>query len=55
MNKFVTGIILGSALGLVGVQYTMQNSSTKRKIMKKGKRAIHKAENMMEDMSGDIW
>jgi len=55
MNKFATGIILGSLLGMVGVEYTMHNSSAKRKIVKKGKKAINKAENMMEDMSGDIW
>lgn len=55
MNKFATGIIIGSLLGMVGVEYTRHNSSAKRKIIKNGKKAINKAGNMMEDMSSDIW
>lgn len=55
MNRFTTGIILGSVLGMVGVQYTMHNPSAKRKIMKNSKKAINKAGNIMEDVSSDIW
>lgn len=55
MNKFARGLLIGSALGMVGLEFTMHNSTAKRKIMKKGRKAINKAENMMEDMSGDIW
>ena len=55
MNKFARGMLLGSVIGMVGLEFTMHNSNAKRKLMKKGKKAINKAENMMEDMSGDIW
>lgn len=55
MNKFARGILIGSVLGMVGLEFSMHNSTAKRKIMKKGRKAINKAENMMEDMSGDIW
>ncbi|MDD3570087.1 MAG: hypothetical protein PHY44_03175 [Lachnospiraceae bacterium] len=55
MNKFARGILIGSVLGMVGLEFTMHNSTAKRKLMKNGKKAINKAENMMEDLSGDIW
>lgn len=56
MNKFTTGMILGGLMAVAGAEYVMMNSSAKKKMMKKGKKVLNKAEDMIEDMSGsDIW
>jgi hypothetical protein len=55
MKKFMAGMLAGTALLIAGAEYMDMNKSTKRKIMKKGKAIANKAEDMIEDMSGDMF
>lgn len=50
MNKFTTGMLVGSAAAIMGVGYLMQDKKTYRKMMKKGKKMAVKAEEVMDDM-----
>lgn len=55
MNRLATGLIIGGILGVAGVGYMSTSNSTKRKMMKKGKKAVNKAEHVLDDMSSDMW
>lgn len=55
MHKFTTGFLAGSLIAAVGVGYCMSDANTRKKIMKNGKKMASKAENLMEDVKGDIW
>ncbi|MCI8342245.1 MAG: hypothetical protein HFE62_03405 [Firmicutes bacterium] len=55
MRKFTTGVVLGGIMALAGAEYMMMNKSAKNKIVKKGKKVLNKAENVIDDISSDIW
>ena len=55
MNKFITGMLTGGALMIAGAEFMNMNKSTKRKMMHKGRRLMDKAEDALEDISGEIW
>lgn len=54
MNKFATGMLLGSAAALMGVGYLMQDQKRYRKMVKKGKRMAVKAEEVIDDLMDDL-
>ena len=54
MNKFTTGVLLGSVAALAGVGYLMQDKKSYHKLVKKGKRMAVKAEEVMDDMIDDL-
>ena len=55
MNKIATSLIIGSVIGIAGAGYMSSSNSTKRKMMKKGKKVVNKAGQALEDMSNDMW
>lgn len=54
MNKFTTGILIGSAAAVAGISYLVQDQRTCRRVMKKGKKAAVKAEEIIDDMMDDL-
>lgn len=55
MNKFVSGMFLGSAVAVAGYTLMCMSEYDKRKAVRKGKRIINKAENAIDDFAHDIW
>ena len=56
MKKVTTGVVLGGLMALAGTEYMLMNKSAKRKMVRKGKKVLNKAENMIDDISnGDVW
>lgn len=55
MNKFVSGVFLGSAVAMAGYTLMCMSEYDKRKAVRKGKRIINKAENAIDDFAHDIW
>lgn len=50
MNKFSTGLLLGSITAIAGVSYMIQDQKMYKKVMKKGKNMAVKAEEVVDDM-----
>lgn len=55
MRKFASGLITGGILGAVGLTIAMSDRSTRKKIMKSGKRALNEAADMADDVRSKIW
>ena len=55
VNRIATGIIIGGILGAIGAEYASINSSAKRKVIRQGKKVMSKAEDVLEDLSKDMW
>lgn len=56
MNKLTTGLVIGSLMGVAGAGYLRMNNSARKKVVRKGKKIMNKAENMIDDMSSaDMW
>ena len=55
MKRIATGLIIGGILGAIGAEYVSMNNSTKRKVIRQGKKVINKAEDVLDDLSKDIW
>jgi len=54
MNKFSTGLLIGGAAVVASAAYLSQNQRTKNRIIKKGKKAVVKAEEVIDDMMDTI-
>lgn len=55
MNKIATGLVVGGLLGMAGAGYMASTNTTKKKIMRKGKKVMNKAEHALDDISSDMW
>ena len=55
MNKFVSGLVMGSAIAAAGYTFICMNNSDRRRIVKKGKKIIDKAEDAIDDLTHDMW
>lgn len=54
MKKFAAGIIMGGAMACAGIGYLMQDQKARRKMVKKGKKMVVRAEEVMDDLMDDI-
>lgn len=54
MNRFATGLLVGGIVTVAGISCLMQDQSTYRKMMRKGKKMAVKAEEVIDDMVDDI-
>lgn len=50
MNKFTTGMLIGTAMTAAGVGYLMKDKRAYQTVAKKGKRAVAKAEEAIDDV-----
>ena len=55
MNKFAVGILLGCAVAVAGAEYMGMSKSSKRKVMRKGRMLVDKAEDALEDIGKEMW
>jgi len=46
MGKFSNGLIAGSAIGALGVVIALSDKRTKRKMIRDGRRAVHKVNRL---------
>jgi hypothetical protein len=51
MKKFTTGLIAGSVIGVVGLTYAMSDKKTRRRMMRDGRRMMHKTNGMIDNIS----
>ena len=50
MGKFASGLITGGALGAIGLAIAVSDRRTRKKMLKDGRKAMHKANNFMNHM-----
>lgn len=50
MKKFTSGLLTGSLIGLVGVAWAISDTKTRRRMARQGKRAMHKANEVFENV-----
>ena len=50
MNRFTTGMIVGSIVGAVGVMMKDTDKKSRRKMLKSSKKAMRKASAIMDDI-----
>lgn len=55
MNKFAAGILLGCAVAAAGAEYMSMSKSSKKKVMRKGRMLVDKAEDALEDIGKEMW
>ncbi len=55
MNKFISGLVMGSAIAAAGYTFAVMSSSDRRRVVKKGKKMIDKAEEAIDDLTHDMW
>ena len=55
MNKFAVGILLGCAVAAAGAEYMGMSKNSKRKVMRKGRMLVDKAEDALEDIGKEMW
>jgi hypothetical protein len=51
MRRFTTGLIAGSVIGMVGLTYAMSDKKTRRRMMKDGRRAMHKTNGLIDNIT----
>ena len=54
MNKFATGMLLGSAAAMAGMGYLMKDKRTYQRLARKGKKMVVKAEEAIDDIMDDM-
>lgn len=54
MNKFTTGVLIGSAMAMAGIGYMMQDKKAYQKVAKKGKKMVIKAEEAIDDIMDNM-
>ncbi|MCL2169988.1 MAG: hypothetical protein FWB74_08190 [Defluviitaleaceae bacterium] len=47
MGKFSSGLIAGSAIGALGLAIALSDKRTKRKMLRDGKRVVHRLNRFM--------
>ena len=51
MNGFATGVIAGSILGIMGMNYLMSDAKTRRRMMRGQRRALRKTEDLINGVT----
>lgn len=54
MNRFANGLLIGGMATMAGAAYLAQNKRARNKIVKKGKKTVMKAEEVLDDMMDDL-
>lgn len=54
MGRFSTGLMAGSILGAIGVGMIMNDTMTRRKMIKNGKKFMYKAEDVLDAMADSV-
>lgn len=52
MGKLTTGIVLGGVIGISSLALMNMDRRDMRRVQKKGKRLMNKAEDLMDDLKG---
>ena len=47
MGKFASGLIAGGALGVIGLAIAVSDKRTRKKMLRDGRKALHKANDFM--------
>jgi len=55
MNRFVSGIVMGSAMAMAGYCLLNMNETDKKKMARTGRKMINKAEDVIDDITDSIW
>lgn len=50
MNKFATGIVVGSLIGAAATMATNMDNKSRRRMRKKGKRMMNRAEEVIDNI-----
>ena len=50
MGRFTGGLITGGAIGAIGLAWALSDKRTRKRMLKDGKRAIHKANDFIHHM-----
>ncbi|MCL2397669.1 MAG: YtxH domain-containing protein [Defluviitaleaceae bacterium] len=50
MGRFASGLIAGGALGAIGLAIAMSDKRTRKRMLKDGRKAMHKANNFIHHM-----
>ena len=55
MNKFMSGVVMGSSIAAAGYTLMCMSNSDRKKVVRKGKKLVNKAEDVIDDLTQDIW
>ncbi len=55
MNKFMSGLVMGSAIAAAGYTLMCMSNSDRKRVMRKGKKLMNKAEDVIDDFTQDMW
>jgi len=50
MGRFASGLITGGALGAIGLAIAFSDKRTRKRMVKDGKKAMHKANSFIHDL-----
>lgn len=51
MNRFTRGLIAGSLVGAAGIVYAMQDRRTRSRVLRDGRKVMHKAGDIAENIA----
>jgi hypothetical protein len=52
LGKFTTGLITGGIIGAVGLGYALSDKRTRKRMVRDSKKAMDKANSVIENISG---
>ena len=55
MNRFVSGLVMGSAIAAAGYTLAHMSNYDRKKVVRKGKNFLNKAEDAIDDFARDMW
>lgn len=51
MTRFATGLVAGGIIGAIGLSYAMQDRKVRRNVVRGGRQAMHKAEEILDNVT----
>jgi len=51
MHKFTAGLLAGGVLGALGLTIAMSDTRTRKRIMREGRRVMHRAGDVIDDVT----
>ena len=54
MNRFTAGLIAGGIVTAIGMSFAMNDSETRRKLARTGRKVIKQASNAMDDFADNV-
>ena len=51
MRKFTSGLLAGSIIGAIGLTYAMSDRRTRKRMVKDGRKAMHKANGLIDNIT----